>query len=115
MVNTDSNKAKCAGKNSIAEYLIEQEDFQRLGLSRDLSIASNSSVGANLSPPACAFTSFDDIDILLEFVTKRWSQRWVTTDIHSQAILEKLQKRPFFLLVSVDAPVSLRWQRFVQR
>ncbi len=54
------------------------------------------------------FTTADD---LLSFVTRRWKQRWVTTDIHNQAILDKLFRRPFFILVSVDAPVSVRWQR----
>ena len=59
--------------------------------------------------------SFSTIDSLLEFVTKHWQQRWVTTDIWDENVLESLLRRPFFLLVSVDAPVSLRWQRFKER
>jgi len=58
---------------------------------------------------------FSTADDLLDFVTKRWKERWVTTDIHTEAILDKLFRRPFFILVSVDAPVSVRWKRFQTR
>ncbi|KAL9128464.1 MAG: hypothetical protein Q9217_002868 [Psora testacea] len=56
---------------------------------------------------------FGCVESLLEFVTKRWEQRWVTTDIWDEKALDQLQRRPFFILLSVDAPVSLRWRRFV--
>ena len=59
--------------------------------------------------------SFGDVDLLIEFVTKAWKQRWVFTDIWNEEILEHLLRRPFFILVSVDAPVSLRWKRFRER
>lgn len=60
-------------------------------------------------------TVFDTVDSLLGFVTKQWTGRWVTTDIWDHTTLDRLLQRPFFLLVSVDAPVSLRWQRFRNR
>lgn len=58
---------------------------------------------------------FESVDLLLDFVTKRWQEHWVTTDIWDGAILDHLIQRPFFLLVSVDAPVSLRWKRYTDR
>jgi dCMP deaminase len=58
---------------------------------------------------------FLDIDSLLDFVTLRWRERWVTTDIWDDTVVDALLRRPFFLLVSVDAPVSVRWQRFKDR
>lgn len=58
---------------------------------------------------------FDTADALLDFATKRWQERWVTTDIADGATLDRFLLRPFFLLVSVDAPVSLRWKRFSDR
>lgn len=58
---------------------------------------------------------FENIDSLIEFVTKRWRERWVTTDIWDANTSDRLLQRPFFLLVSVDAPVSLRWKRFSDR
>lgn len=58
---------------------------------------------------------FESVELLLEFVTQRWREHWVTTDIWDGAILDHLIQRPFFLLVSVEAPVSLRWRRFTER
>lgn len=58
---------------------------------------------------------FESADSFLDFVTKRWTERWVTTDIWDRSFLEKLLIRPFVLLISVDAPVGLRWQRFRER
>jgi dCMP deaminase len=52
---------------------------------------------------------------LIEFVTKRWEERWIITNIWDHLTLEQFLLRPFFLLVSVDAPVSLRWKRFSDR
>lgn len=59
--------------------------------------------------------TFQDPDSLLDFATKRWQERWVTTDIADAITLDRFLLRPFFLLVSVDAPVSLRWKRFADR
>lgn len=59
--------------------------------------------------------SFATVDSLLEFVTKQWERRWVTIDIWDEGVLESLLRRPSFILVSVDAPVSLRWKRFKER
>jgi len=59
--------------------------------------------------------TFADVDSLLDFVTKRWQERWVTTDIWDESVLDALLRRPFFLLVSIDAPVSVRWERFKAR
>lgn len=58
---------------------------------------------------------FQNAESLLDFALKRWQERWVTTDIADANVLDKFLLRPFFLLVSVDAPVSLRWKRFADR
>lgn len=59
--------------------------------------------------------SFKTADELLGFVTASWREHWVTTDIWDETVLDVLIRRPFFLLVSVDAPVSVRWERFKAR
>jgi dCMP deaminase len=59
--------------------------------------------------------TFADVDSLLDFVTLRWQERWVTTDIWDGEVVDTLLRRPFFLLVSVDAPVTVRWKRFTDR
>jgi dCMP deaminase len=58
---------------------------------------------------------FRSTDSLLEFVTKRWRERWVTTHIESESVLETYMRRPFFLLISVDAPLMVRFQRLLER
>lgn len=59
--------------------------------------------------------TFPDVDNLLEFVTKRWREHWVLTDIYDEDTLELLLRRPFFLLLNVDAPVGVRYGRFSER
>ena len=58
---------------------------------------------------------FDTPEAMLDFVTKRWQEKWVTTDITDVLTIDRFLLRPFFLLVSVDAPVHLRWKRFSDR
>ena len=58
---------------------------------------------------------FDNASSLLEYVTKQWQRRWVTTDVWNESVLDVFLRRPSFLLVSVDAPVSLRWRRLKER
>jgi dCMP deaminase len=58
---------------------------------------------------------FGNVGDLLDFVTKYWRSRWVTTDIYSETILDALSRRPFFILISVDAPVTARWRRYQTR
>jgi dCMP deaminase len=55
------------------------------------------------------------VEGLLDFVTKHWRSRWVTTDVHSEAVLDALSRRPFFILISVDAPLTVRWRRYQAR
>lgn len=114
----------CAGKHSVAEYLVQQHGFQRLKLAGAPYPTINESQDDDLRLKASGLDvesrsnkpmTFPTIEDMLDFVTSRWKQRWVTTDIWDVTTLEKLLLRPFFLLVSVDAPVSLRWKRFRDR
>lgn len=58
------------------------------------------------------FTTPED---LLDFVTMRWRSRFVITDIPTEAVLDVFVRRPFFLLLSVDAPLTVRWRRYRDR
>ncbi len=105
----------------MAEYLTQHQNFRRL------EVKSGPPPRAADDPRLQAFGLTDDaIDqvtplqfettgLLLEFATKRWQERWVTTHIWDASTLDSFIQRPFFLLVSVDAPVSLRWKRFADR
>ncbi|KAH6891409.1 putative dCMP deaminase [Thelonectria olida] len=59
--------------------------------------------------------TFSTPEELLDFVTRSWRSRFVTTDIPTEAVLDVFVRRPFFLLVSVDAPLTVRWRRYQER
>ncbi|OXV05127.1 hypothetical protein Egran_07105 [Elaphomyces granulatus] len=114
----------CSGKHAIAEYLVQYQGFQLLELSSTTFPRISNGPGDHLSlqhseekrkVTTQSVFVFKTTETLLTFVTKRWRERWVTTDIWDITTLDLLLQRPFFLLVSVDAPVSLRWQRFRDR
>jgi dCMP deaminase len=124
----------CAGKHTTAEYLVQNHGFLRLHLPQTTQIKPSSSLNNGNTQPSPDFEldrlrllpsvtdqlgtrglSFPVVDSLLEFVTKRWREHWVLTDINDEATLEALLRRPFFLLVNVDAPVGVRFERFRQR
>lgn len=120
---TNSQQGICAGKHAIAEYLIQHQGFQLLELAKphrsntddsDDDLRFRASEIRKTGEPQSEFV-FETADALLDFVTKRWSERWVTADIANEGTLDRFILRPFFLLVSVDAPVSLRWKRFTDR
>ncbi|KAK4104075.1 hypothetical protein N658DRAFT_493574 [Parathielavia hyrcaniae] len=112
----------CAGKRTIARYLVDHHGFTQLYLGSGPDGEPNS-VDSVASPTTSSLSSaspnhrrsFPTSDDLLEFVTKHWLDRWVTTDIPSDAVLDKYTHRPFFLLISVDAPVTVRWRRYQAR
>jgi dCMP deaminase len=119
----------CAGKRTVAEYLVEHHGFTHLYLKQEITSRHSFEVVNNnirahgeekaltarpvtqINGPSKHNEQFNSTEDLLDFVTKRWRERWVTTDIHSESILDQLLRRPFFILVSVDAPVSVRWKR----
>ncbi|KAK3897114.1 cytidine deaminase-like protein [Staphylotrichum tortipilum] len=119
----------CAGKATIARYLVEHHGFTWLYLDSQAPDApippaaggsaplSKASSNAPSSAPSSSGRPhlFSTADDLLEFVTKHWRERWITTDIPSEAVLDMYARRPFFLHVSVDAPVTVRWRRFQAR
>ncbi|KAH9178795.1 cytidine deaminase-like protein [Lactarius sanguifluus] len=48
---------------------------------------------------------------LLEHVTRNWRSNFVTRDLRTERMIQMFTKRPFFMLVSVDGPISDRFRR----
>lgn len=102
--------------------MIEKHNFIPLAIDRPSSLstpsieksASEAHVPDSIShrPSAQSFATAQD---LLDYATTNWLENYVTTSIHSAATVESLRLRPFFILIHIDAPVSLRWQRFKDR
>lgn len=107
----------CAGQTSIREFLIAEHGFRAVSLQKDAVSVSNGirESGSEVVPQDHREHVFLDVDTLLDFVTKQWRARWVITDISDESALDALLRRPFFILVSVDAPISKRYQRYISR
>ena len=127
---SDHLQGICAGKHSVARYLVEHHSFSQLHLQRNdligtpaASPANPSTNGASFSPDIDRLNLVSDrkdvyfrtAQALLDFVTREWQRRWVTADMWDESVLECLVRRPFFLLVSIDAPISVRWRRYKER
>lgn len=92
-----------SGKHTIADYLIQNHTFQHLALKNDQAMAGRESMYDNA-------LVFDNVDAMQLYVTEHWQENFVTCNVDSRE-LWKLKKRPFFLLVSVEAPITMRYQR----
>src|SRR5947199_10118960 len=134
----------CSGKRTVADFLIQTHSFTRLRLrpSSPLSDSPDFDASTPLATPDTELANglqnvaingqqtsqsdgdrpadlngiwFDTMAEMTDYVTKRWRQDFVTVDIWREEDLEVVAKRPFFLLVSVDAPIRIRWKRFIDR
>ncbi|EER33282.1 deoxycytidylate deaminase [Candida tropicalis MYA-3404] len=57
------------------------------------------------------FRTFDNLNELDSYVTVNWKDHFVISHIKDMTMLKTLQKRPFFLHISIDAPLALRYKR----
>ena len=48
---------------------------------------------------------------LLVHVTRNWRSNFVTRDLRTERMIQMFIKRPFFMLVGVDSPISDRFRR----
>lgn len=116
-----------AGKHTVLDYLVQQHGFVTLDVAPppansvslatkvdQLSLAPSPSpaTSGTVSP---ATTTFPTPDALLEHATRHWRTHYVTTSLRSHADVEPFLKRPFFLLVAVDAPLRARYAREAAR
>ncbi|KAI8137705.1 cytidine deaminase-like protein [Fennellomyces sp. T-0311] len=96
---------QCSGKHSVAEYLVEKHAFQMLYICGSAQLDRVARQGAK---------AFLTIDEMHNYVTERWRENFVTCDVDGHNV-DLLTKRPFFLLVSVQAPLSMRYHRYIKR
>lgn len=98
-----------AGKTEVARYLTFQ-GFKLISVKshqpktlKNLEISEASELEAY---------EYEDFDSLLDDVTGKWRTNFVISHIEDTDMLQKLQKRPFFIHLSIDAPIYLRYQRY---
>ncbi|CCG82754.1 Deoxycytidylate deaminase [Taphrina deformans PYCC 5710] len=102
----------CAGKHTVADWLVQHHAFRRIILQKSPKRDASSSP-TKRSPRTKEFSSiFSSVEDLIDYATRHWRENLVVTDISLKSEYDALSKRPFFLLVSVDAPLLTRWHRF---
>ncbi|KAK0521791.1 Deoxycytidine monophosphate (dCMP) deaminase [Tilletia horrida] len=105
----------CAGKDAVARFLQHELHFRRTRLAgaphhaaSALTLSSDSTSTSESSDDLV----FDSADALLEHATVHWREPLLTLDLATEHDVRAFLKRPFFLLVGVQAPLGLRWQRY---
>ncbi|KAJ2545354.1 Deoxycytidine monophosphate (dCMP) deaminase [Coemansia sp. RSA 1933] len=105
---------KASGKNEVARYLEQTHGFSRICLD---SGKTEQSAERSASQPDDHTTNavFGSAKEIVDYVTPQWRQNYVTTTVTSIVDLHFLRKRPFVLIVGIDAPVVLRYRRYCAR
>ncbi|KAJ6519987.1 cytidine deaminase-like protein [Mycena sanguinolenta] len=89
-------------------------DNDELSNSRHLSFLS---LGPTPQPSLANFgreeksRCFSSAASLLGYVTRNWRRDFVTVDLYTRDVVETFVKRPFFMLLSIDAPLLDRFYR----
>ncbi|KAI8866361.1 hypothetical protein GQ42DRAFT_128312 [Ramicandelaber brevisporus] len=86
----------CSGRETLVDYLVSTQRFRRLYLR-----------------PRDGNVVFERYEEMLDYVTLRWRRRFVTSDLQDLNSLKAFRKRPFFVLLTVDAPLMMRFERYM--
>ncbi|KAF9164388.1 Deoxycytidine monophosphate (dCMP) deaminase [Actinomortierella ambigua] len=108
----------CSGKHELASLLTEMHGFQRLYLTKTpepIPLHPIPQEVASAVGPCPTPLYFDNLDAMLEHVTLNWMNHFVTCDASTVEMVAVLRKRPFFLLLSVEAPMMTRFNRCVAK
>ncbi|KAI9189569.1 Deoxycytidine monophosphate (dCMP) deaminase [Blastocladiella emersonii ATCC 22665] len=91
-----------AGKRTIARFLADEWGFSALQLATPAT--------ESVYDGAVTFSSVDEIEshVLSE---DRWRSNWVVLGLHDASAMAALRKRPFVLVVAVDAPAMVKFAR----
>lgn len=95
---------RCSGKNTVADYLVSEEGFERVRITS----SSWASTSKQRDGDSLVFSTASDF---LDYATLNWRKRYVTCDRMSRADLDGFVKRPWVLLVGCEARMAWRWKR----
>ncbi|KAJ2781039.1 Deoxycytidine monophosphate (dCMP) deaminase [Coemansia interrupta] len=101
--------SKSSGKEEVANYLVRYRGFTRIHLA---GLSKTKADTANNSSAEVTELTFKSAKKILEYITPRWRTNYVTTDVASPIDLYLLWKRPFVLVVGIDAPTGIRYRRY---
>ncbi|KAJ3015352.1 Deoxycytidine monophosphate (dCMP) deaminase [Thoreauomyces humboldtii] len=102
----------CAGKGSVADYLTTSHGFQTVALEpANAEHHPKYSFTSTVASTKQSRLTFPTIEDLVTHVTTNWSKDYVLSTLRTATQWEPLSKRPFCLLVAVDAPMTVRFRR----
>ncbi|KAF9927333.1 Deoxycytidine monophosphate (dCMP) deaminase [Modicella reniformis] len=113
----------CSGKHEIMNLLVSVYGFTPLFLRSDTTTTlSSSSIHFHAKNhhgeqgyPIDRSQEFDTISVMLDYVTLNWMNHFVTCNVSTVEGISELCKRPFFLILSVESPIMVRYRRCVAR
>lgn len=85
---------------AILDFLVKEYGFVHVGLSH----------AAHVHPKGTIL--YDTSDDMLDGVTSDWRGNFVTSDVESIEDIDLFIKRPFFLLITVDSNLLIKFKRF---
>ena len=98
----------CSGKETVCQFLLQRYSFSRIIINSNQH-HQHQHVDDSQDYPRM---SFDTETEALNYATSHWRSNFVISPFIYP--LEDFQRRPFFLLVSVEAPLGVRFQRWEQ-
>ncbi|KAJ2639797.1 Deoxycytidine monophosphate (dCMP) deaminase [Coemansia sp. RSA 1286] len=102
--------SKSSGKEEVAQYLVRYRGFTRVSLSSEAQPSASESTHSDSSQ--YYVLTFSSAKQILEYITPRWRTNYVTTGVTNPVDLYLLWKRPFALVVGIDAPMGVRYKRY---
>ncbi|EPY50488.1 deoxycytidylate deaminase [Schizosaccharomyces cryophilus OY26] len=95
----------CSGKDTLVEFLVTELGFKPI--ERVYKADERTDIVYQIDNKILV-----GVNALIDYVTQHWRSRFVINGIPSTQLLNGILKRPFFLLVYVDAPVLTRFRRY---
>ena len=112
MTQLTHHEGQCAGKDTVLEYLVTRHNFTPVYCEPPVRVnpaSGKSSHGHMLPRLKKGQISFSGTQALVEYVLQHWETDFVTTAIYDSSLLDALAHRPLFILIHVDAPLSIRY------
>ncbi|KAI9207647.1 cytidine deaminase-like protein [Polychytrium aggregatum] len=92
-----------SGKTAVASFLLKHLGFCQISLATQQDGLPAIEDDAHIVVATA--------EALMDHITQNWTHNFVLDGIESLSLIETLSIRPFFLLVSVDSPISMRLAR----
>lgn len=99
-----------SGKRLLASHLCTNYDYIHCHI--DPSSTTPPPSSADVTSRSLVFGNSSE---LLSHATKQWRRNFVTVDLRERVKLDEFAKRPFVVVVDVQAPLGIRWSRAVGR